>query len=174
MTQTIEPVEPAAAARRAVLHKIGTVLAYIYLIRVPLGICLFLLALPYLALPRNAAAGSLLRGLFDVGDPDLGRYVWANTFGVLTVTALLLAATIAITARLILLDAHDRFEVDALPKSPGIQLVVRLVPGVAAAGVVVGAWIQSRHVVGAIAPAIGIAVGILVFVVLMTAVHDRL
>src|SRR5439155_873763 len=65
---------------------------------------LLLLVLPYVALPHDASAGPLLRGLFDVADPLLGGAVWSEkTFALLTGAALMLAATIAITTRLILL-----------------------------------------------------------------------
>src|SRR5262245_4354153 len=95
---------PAAGRRRTAVQKAGTALAYVYVLRVPLLVCALVSALPFVALPRDAVAGPLLRGLFDVADPDPSRAAWTLvvTFGVLTLTALFLAAAITITARLIL------------------------------------------------------------------------
>jgi hypothetical protein len=51
------------------LGSLGTALAYAYVLRIPLLIWLALLALPVVAVPRGAALGPLLRGLFDLSDP---------------------------------------------------------------------------------------------------------
>jgi hypothetical protein len=169
-----------AARRRQLLQNIGTLLAYLYVLRVPLVTCGLVVALPLIAVPRDAAAGSLLRGLFDIvsSDPGLGWFASFFPFALLTFAGLMVAATIAITSRLILLDGHERFDIQPLPpKSPGIQLVVRLIPVVSAAVLIAGAWIQSwpgfvekARVFAAIA---GTAASVGVFWVLMTKVHDR-
>jgi hypothetical protein len=168
---------PAAGRRRAAVQKAGTVLAYLYVLRVPLLICALVSALPFIALPRDAVAGSLLRGLFDVADPDPARPAWTLvvTFGLLTLTALFLAAAITVTARLILLDGRDRFNLDRVPSSSGLQLLLRLIPLLAVVLLLGGAWIQSWGNIRYKAAAVnGTLLAIGLFAVLMTVVHERL
>jgi hypothetical protein len=168
--------------RRKFVHDIGTTLSYAYVLRVPLLLGLTIGGLPLIALPRNAVAGSLLRGLFDVADPNPpGPWVPFVKFAVLTFTGLMAAATITIVARLILLDGCRRFEIDPLPPSPGIQLLVRLLPLSAAILLVGGVWVQSWGVLispgnrwGAAAAALGTGVSIAGFIALMTTGHNRL
>jgi hypothetical protein len=167
-------VPPLPRTPRQTFQCVGMFFAYVYLLRVPLLICTLVAALPWIALPRDAVAGSLLRGLFDIADPGNGRAVWTFTFALLTGTALMVAASMVITARLILRDGHARFEVGRLPPSRGIQLVVRLVPALSVAGLVGGAWIQSAGTVGLLAPVVGIAIGSALFVFTMTTVHNWL
>jgi hypothetical protein len=163
------------STRAAVAH-VGTFLAYAYLLRVPLLTCALLVALPIVALPRDAIAGPLLRGLFDVADPGAPWWTGFATFGLLTLAAFFVAAAISITARLILLDGHERFSLAAVKSSPGLQLMVRLVPLAAATTLVSGAWIQSwpTTVRGVSSAALGTAAGFGVFVFLLTVVHDWL
>src|SRR4029079_1082127 len=116
-------------------------------------------------------------GLFDIVDPDPPFGSTLVTFGLLTLAALFVAITVAITARLILLDGHQRFDVRELPESPGIQVLVRLLPLVAAALCTGGAWVQtwpSQNTRGVLAPLTGACLAIAVCWVLMTFVHDRL
>src|SRR5687767_1894857 len=108
-----------AKTRRATIANVGTFLAYVYLLRVPLLTCGLLVALPILALPRDAIAGPLLRGFFDIAHPHASWWTGVVTFGLLTLAAFLLAAAIAITARLILLDGHARFGLAEVKSSPG-------------------------------------------------------
>jgi len=164
-----------AAARRSAFHDFATVFAYLYLLRVPLLTCGLLLALPLAGLPRDAVAGPLLRGLFDIVDPQTSWVAVFLAFGLLTLNALFVAAAVAITARLILLDGHARFDVDPVKSSRGLQLMVRLIPLACAAVLVLGAWIQSwTNIASVSAAALGSTTGIAIFIVLMTLVHERL
>jgi patatin-like phospholipase len=156
---------------RNTIHGVGTFLAYAYLLRVPLLVCAAVASLPMLALPRGAAAGPLLRGLFDVADPAYGWWWWIATFALLTGTALMVAASIAFTARIIILDAHDRFGVDQLARSAGIHLVVKLAAAAAAIALIGGAWWQSAGVVGVAVPIAGFVAGGAVFSVVVMVIH---
>jgi hypothetical protein len=156
-----------------------TFLTYVYLLRVPLLTWGLLASLPWLAIPSDAALGSLLRGLFDLPDAPgtggmLARMLGAWTFALVTVTALMAAAAIAITARLIVLDAHDRFGTAPPATLPGIELLFRLLPLLAAAGVIGGAWVQSYGTVGFWSALLGILIGLGIFAFVMRPVHDWL
>jgi patatin-like phospholipase len=164
-----------AAALRDALHKTGSAVAYLYLLRVPLITCGFLVALPILGLPRDAPAGPLVRGLFDIADPEASRFGVFLPFALVTLNALFVAAAVAITARLILLDGHARFNVDAIGRPAGIQLIVRLVPLICAVVFVGGAWTQSwPNITSVPAAALGTFVAVALFTFLLTIVHDRL
>jgi len=154
---------------------VGTLLAYAYLLRVPLLTCALLVALPIVALPRDAIAGPLLRALFDVTQPGAPWWTGFTTFALLTLAALLVAAAIAITARLILLDGGRRFDLVKIT-SRGLELMVRLVPLTAAAILVSGAWIQSgpTNLRGATSAVLGTVTGFVVFVLLLTVIHKWL
>ena len=174
---TTDAANARGARHRAFVHDLGTFFAYVYVLRVPLLVCAATGAMPLVALPRDAVAGPLLRGLFDVADPGAPPWVPFTTFAFLTFAGLMAAATIAVTARLILLDGGERFGLESLPQSEGIQLLVRLLPLSAAALLVGGAWYQSwgsLSWIGAAAAALGSAVSVAGFVFLMTVVHDRL
>ncbi len=169
------PPVGCTAGRGTRIHRFGTFLAYVYVLRVPLLTWLLLAVLPWVALPRDAVAGSLLRGLFDIVDPQ-ERYALVPlvTFALLTLTVLMVAATITITARLILLDGHERFDIDPLPPSPGIQLAVRLIPLGGAIAIILGAWIQSWDNIRFWKASVGIVVGAGAFVLLMKVIHEWL
>lgn len=156
-----------------------TVLTYAYLLRVPLLAWALLVALPWLAIPTDAAAGSLLRGLFDLSDqgehaPFLTWVLGTAGFAQMTVVTLMGVAAIAITARIIILDGAERFDVDAAPPSPGIELMVRLLPLLAAIFLVGGAWIQSHPDVSHSAALSGILTGLVLFLFVMRPAHDWL
>ena len=94
------------------VERLGAVLSYAYVLRVPLLTWAALVALPFVAVPFDAALGPLLRGLFDLSDPPERAPVLAALFGALafflvTVAALMAAAAVAITARLILRDGAE-------------------------------------------------------------------
>src|SRR5262245_26887389 len=165
----------AVDARRTTVAHVGTFLAYVYLLRVPLLTCTLLVALPIVALPRDAIAGPLLRALFDVTQPGAPWWTGFTTFALLTLAALLVAAAIAITSRLILLDGARRFDLVKIT-SRGLELMVRLVPLVAAAILVSGAWIQSgpTNLRGATSAVLGTVTGFAVFVLLLTVIHKWL
>ena len=176
MSSTVVSSTEIANTRRTTVAQVGTFVAYVYLLRVPLLTCALLVALPILALPRDAIAGPLLRGFFDIAHPDASWWTGVVTFGLLTLAAFLLAAAIAITARLIILDGHARFGLAEVKSSPGLQLMIRLVPLVSAAILVSGAWMQSWPTTfrDASSAALGTLSGFAVFVLLLTVVHDWL
>jgi hypothetical protein len=144
--------------QRILVHDAGSLMAYVYVLRVPLLLCAAVGALPLIALPRDAVAGSLLRGLFDIADPSPpSLWVPFTTFALLTFAGLMAAVTITITARLILLDGSERFQIQPLPESPGIQLMLRLPLGAATmlvvghgsrAGGVLSGWDARRSLHG--------------------------
>src|SRR5580765_6247046 len=108
-------------------------LAYGYVLRVPLLVWLALTALPFVAIPTDAVAGPLLRGLFDITDQSMAgpgeAFVRvAIAFALVTVAALMAGATIWITASLIVADGEERFGLCPVQRSPGLQLLLRLLP----------------------------------------------
>src|SRR5580765_7874305 len=145
-------------------------LAYGYVLRVPILVCLSLLALPFVAIPTDAIAGPLLRGLFDITDQSApaGGASFAQVvvaFALVTVLALMAAATIWVTASLIVADGEERFGLRPVEKSAGLQLLLRLFPLLAAVAVVGGAFIQSTGTV--FGGLLGALFGIAVFVLLI-------
>jgi hypothetical protein len=129
-------------------------LAYGYVLRVPLLVWLALTALPFVAIPTDAVAGPLLRGLFDITDQSMAgpgeAFVRvAIAFALVTVAALMAGATIWITASLIVADGEERFGLCPVQRSPGLQLLLRLLPLLTALAVVIGALVQSSQVLGA-------------------------
>ena len=70
MTMTMVPAGRSWTKQRMFVRDAGSVMAYVYVLRVPLLLCAAVGALPLIALPRDAVAGSLLRGLFDIADPS--------------------------------------------------------------------------------------------------------
>ena len=145
-------------------------LAYGYVLRVPILVCLSLLALPFIAIPTDAIAGPLLRGLFDITDQSApaGGASFAQVvvaFALVTVLALMAAATIWVTASLIVADGEERFGLRPVEKSAGLQLLLRLFPLLAAVAVVGGAFIQSTGTV--FGGLLGALFGIAVFVLLI-------
>jgi hypothetical protein len=156
-----------------------TVLTYAYLLRVPLLAWGLLVALPWLAIPTDAAAGTLLRGLFDLSDQAEHGPLWTWGLGIfafaqLTIVTLMAVAAIGITARLIILDGHERFDVPAAPLSLGIELMVRLLPLLAGILLIGGAWIQSHETVASSAVLTGILAGLAVFLFVMRPAHNWL
>jgi predicted acylesterase/phospholipase RssA len=170
-------IPPPAVAPRALrlrFHTLGTGLAYLYVLRVPIITWAVLFALPIVAIPRHAALGSLLRGLFDIGDSNPSETYQLLPFALLTFTMLMASATIAVTANLIAWDGGRRFEIDPLPPSRGIRLLLRVVPAIAAIAVIWGAWSQSGKDVGVWNSLGGIGIGIVVFVLVMRVTHEWL
>ncbi len=142
-------------------------LAYAYVLRVPILVWLTLIALPAVAIPTDAVAGPLLRGLFDItGQTSAAAgpsfVPVASAFALITTMALMAAATIWITARLVVVDGEERFGLRPAQQSPGLQLLLRLLPLLAATAVVAGALVQSARALG---PGLaGVFVGVLIFV----------
>src|SRR5262245_40560072 len=106
------------------LEKLGTFVAYAYLLRVPLLFWIALVALPGLAVPEGAPIGPVFRGLFSLA--DLPKEDWRNTvvfgplaFALVTFAGLMTAVAIAVTARLIVLDAKERFGLREIAPAPG-------------------------------------------------------
>jgi len=141
-------------------------LTYVYLLRVPLLAWALLVALPILALPSQAPLGSLCRGLFDIVDPQTGGQFLSFAF--VTLAGLMTAATIAVTARLVIRDGGARFDIVEAPNSDGINLVIRIVPVLAPLSIIAGAWWLSVPVAGWTSAIVGTFLGTAVFLVLMT------
>jgi hypothetical protein len=147
-------------------------LTYVYLLRVPLLAWALLVALPILALPSQAPLGSLCRGLFDIVDPQTGGQFLSFAF--VTLAGLMTAATIAITARLVLWDGGARFDIDDVPATDGVNLAIRIVPALAPLNIVAGVWWLSVPVAGWISAIAGTLLGAAAFFVLMTTFHPWL
>src|SRR5829696_2771431 len=150
------------------LGSLGTTLAYAYVLRVPLFIWLAVVALPLLAVPRGAPVGPLLRGLFDLSDPGEHRraiehLIEASAFSVVTLTALMVAATVAVTARLIIRDGGDRFDLPKVRWSLGIELAIRLLAGLVPVAIIGGAAAQSASTVSPLIAIAGGAIGVGLF-----------
>ena len=161
------------------IERPGSYLAYIYLLRVPLLIWIFLVAFPWVAVPRHAPAGSLLRGIFDIsGRSEPLSILCALSFFLVTLASLLAAAAIGLTARLILLDGEERFGTGHIPRRPGVRLMYRLIPLLVPFSLLVGVCVEtytsSDGGVGWWAAALGIPSGVAVFVFVMRPLHDAL
>jgi hypothetical protein len=166
------------------LQPLATGLALVYVLRVPLFVWLTMLALPLVAVPRGAAAGPLLRGLFDLSDPFehgppsdrltgaatsstvplVEHAIEGSAFALVTLAALMAAASVGFTARLIIRDGPERFRMPSIPTSAGVELLLRVLLVIPPLFVVGGAVSQSA---GTVAPAtcvVGIAVGLAAFV----------
>jgi hypothetical protein len=162
------------------MEVIGHYLAYIYLLRVPLLTWAILFILPLLALPKGAALGSLMKGIFDVGADN----VWQTglSFFLVSTASLLTAATIGVTARLIVLDGEERFGAGHIPRrretgAAGIKLMLRVIPLSVAFPLVSGASYQTlKESIPSMIPAalIGIILGIIVFYLVMTLLQDEI
>ncbi len=122
-----------ALQRRAFSQRFIQWLTYAYLIRFPLLTAAALAGLPYLAF--RTGARSLLENLFDL-----------SPFGValVTMTALLAAWSVMVTARLALIYSNERFGVS--PAKIGLSLRWRhiLYFGLLAAPIVAGVVIEIR------------------------------
>src|SRR5688572_10007019 len=160
------------------MESVGRYLAYIYLLRIPILTWTALFALPFLALPENAALGSLLRGMFDIGSER--HLQTALSFFLVTTASLLIAATIGVTARLILLDGEERFGAGSIPRrnetgADGIKLMLRLIPLSVAVPIVTGTCYQTLpHYRTALAALLGTGAAVFIFCVVMTWLHDEI
>jgi hypothetical protein len=162
------------------MERIGPYLAYIYLLRIPLLTWAILFVLPLLALPKDAALGSLLKGIFDIGAD--GVWQTALSFFLVTSASLLTAATIGVAARLIILDGEERFGAGHIPRrrevgADGIKLMLRVIPLSVALPLVSGASYQTlkESHPGMIPAAVsGIILGFLLFYFVMTLLQDEI
>ena len=164
------------------LNGFASALGYAYVLRMPLVIWLAILALPLVAVPKGAALGPLLRGLFDLTDPLergvstgafeqtpqpvtlLSHGVEAWSFALVTLASLMVVASIGITARLIILDGADRFNMRRVPTSQGIEVALRLLLGLPPLLIVCAALKQSADTFASLAfMVVGIVAGIAVF-----------
>jgi hypothetical protein len=168
------------------LQSVGTTLAYAYVLRVPIFVWLLMVALPLVAVPRGAALGPLLRGLFDLSDPLEHGYVSdpfvSNTgtrdvtfiehliegasFALVALASWMVAASIGVVARLILRDGADRFDIPPLEMTPdkeGIELALRLLIALPPLFIVGAAAVQSSSTVAPLVMLAGVAAGFGVF-----------
>jgi hypothetical protein len=162
------------------MERIGPYLAYVYLLRIPLLTWVILFILPLVALPKDAALGSLLKGIFDIGAD--GVWQTALSFFLVTSASLLTAATIGVAARLIILDGEERFGAGHIPRrrevgADGIKLMLRVIPLSVALPLVSGASYQTlkESHPGMIPAAVsGIILGFLLFYFVMTLLQDEI
>jgi hypothetical protein len=164
------------------LDAFGSALGYAYVLRMPLVIWLALLALPLVAVPKGAALGPLLRGLFDLTDPlergvSIGAFehtsppvsllshgVEAWSFALVTLASLMAVSSIGIIARLILRDGAERFKMPPVPASPGVEVALRLLLGLPPLLIVGAALKQSADTFSSLAFMVaGIVVGVAAF-----------
>ena len=100
-------------------NKLVTILAYLYLLRMPILTGLVLVAFPFAALWHGSPVSSLLQNLFLL--TPLGTF-WS------TVAALVLSWSVLLTSRLVLLNGEERFD---LPQAMlSINLRARSVFGI--------------------------------------------
>ena len=126
------------AARADALEPAGAYFAYLYVLRVPGLIWLLLVSLPWVSVPR----GAVLRGIFDIAGRSLPMSLLSWTL--VTLASLFAAMSVAVTARLILVDGHERFGVGRIPRRPGVRLLYRLVPLVLPPLSILGAvWLEA-------------------------------
>jgi predicted acylesterase/phospholipase RssA len=92
----------ATAALAACLTRLLRLARYAYLLRVPILVGVFLFAFPVLALAPGSGLRSLFQNLFLMG--PLATF-WS------TVAALVLAWSVLLTGRIVLLNCEDRFNV---------------------------------------------------------------
>ncbi|HET7341037.1 MAG TPA: hypothetical protein VFL90_06215 [Methylomirabilota bacterium] len=125
-------------------------LAYLYLLRVPILTWLVLIGLAPLSVWGTAPLAPVFRGLFDVipaVDDGLGpgllpaRIVLAFFF--VTLQALMAAAAVGVTARLVLFEGVERFKTEPMAYPGAVNLLLRLVPAAAAVTLIAGIWSQS-------------------------------
>lgn len=159
-------------ARFVPKNKIGTFVAYLYLLRVQIIIGLTIFVLPYLALGSRSMPRSLLENLFVIDPPGVF---------LTTLTALLLAWSLLLTSRLVLLNGLDRFGVEQWWTSNTLSPWALLAASIIAAPMVGAQFIawQALHRVNETPPtaqllaaiALGIlAAYLLVYVALLLAV----
>jgi hypothetical protein len=164
-----------APGRPRWLQWIGRYVAYLYLLRVPLLVWVFLLLFPWLAVARDNAASAVLRGIFDVAGSSLGESAFAY-FSV-TLASLLCGMSVAVTARLVLYDGHRRFHTGQVPDRRGLARALFLLPLVAAPASVVAAVWTEAHLCESPVPiwceALGTAAGIGAFVALSAPARRR-
>ncbi len=148
--------------------------AYLYLLRVPLLVWLFLLLFPWLAVARDNAASAVLRGIFDVAGSSLTESTFAY-FSV-TLASLLCGMSTAVIARLVLYDGHRRFETTPVRPEPRLRWSLSwLSVVVAPASVVAAVWTEAHLCESPVSiwgEMLGTAAGIAAFVAL-AALHRR-
>jgi len=157
------------------MERLGSQLAYLYLLRVPLAVWLILLVVPWMAVLPHGALNPLLRGAFDIaGVNDLASLL---AFFLVTLASLLAAASVGVTARLILLDGEERFGAARVPRTAGVRLTMRVLPLLTSVSIVVALCYEASASGAAIAwwaQAGGIGLGLGLFVIVMVPVHNWL
>jgi hypothetical protein len=165
-------VEERSPANQSV-ETTGSYLAYLYLLRVPLLVWIFLVAFPLVAVGTGSAA-AMFRGIFDLAQPQDGASLFA--YFLVTLASCLASMSVAVTARLILLDGHERFGTGRVPRRPGTALLFRLVPLALPPFSIVGSAICEGYRSGAgISPWVeigGFVAGAAVFVAVAGANRD--
>ncbi len=143
--------------------------AYAYLLRVPFGIWLVLTLLPIFALRTGSGFAPLLRGVFDLSyatPPEVG---FAFCFAVLS--ACMLAASLVITSRLILLDSHERSGVPQIPQRPALEVTVRVMALLMVLSLTAGMVMQTAPFSSWKPILLGIIIGAILFYMIMVGYH---
>jgi hypothetical protein len=167
--------EANALSRSKWLRWAGRYIAYLYLLRVPLLVWLFLILFPWLAVSGDNAVSAVLRGIFDVA----GASLTGSTFAYFSVTlaSLLCGMSTAVTARLVLYDGHRRFDTTRVPENRRLVRLLFLLPLVVAPASVVAAVWTEAHLCESSVPgwceALGTLAGTGVFVALAALTQRR-
>jgi len=112
------------------LKKFLLPLGYFYLLRVPLLVWLFILFMFFGSFP-GAGGEPILRGIFDVASFHYLTAIVSLRFTVATLAALLAGSAIWFTSRMIIANAQQRFGIQPVQMTLGIEFLVRFLPLVA-------------------------------------------
>jgi hypothetical protein len=112
------------------LKKFLLPLGYFYLLRVPLLVWLFILFTFFGSFP-GAGGEPILRGIFDVASFHYSTAIVSVRFAVITLAALLAGSAIWFTSRMIIANAQQRFGIQPVQMTLGIEFLVRFLPLVA-------------------------------------------
>jgi hypothetical protein len=143
---------------------------YLYLLRVPILFCVLLLVLVAVAVPKDGAAASLLRGTFDIAPSGASPWIQYVSFLACVMSAASAAFAIYMTAYLVLRYSHQRAKAAKIP-DPALDnadLLLILLSILPAVALVVGAWavtdVPWYVALGAVVSGVAISTG-LVYVV---------
>src|SRR5579864_1112983 len=122
------------------LSRVVDFLGLLYLMRVPIITWAAVMGMVY-GSGEGSGMEPILRGIFDASPPDASFWGCAVRFTLVTLAAFLLATAIAVSARLVVRNCN-RFAitpVDYARHGLGIELILRLLPSLAVAAVVISA-----------------------------------
>jgi hypothetical protein len=144
-------------------------LTYCYLLRVPLLTWTVLIAL-WAGSFHGSEAEPILRGIFDIALPQPSFLATLVRFAAVTLAALLAGASMGVSARLVVCNAHLRFRAAPVQIRPGLELLFRLVP--LAAFFAVMATAVSRTTAPPLGKFTGIVLGAVFWYIVTVAARD--